>query len=102
MFFDDRGNQAFNFTKKNFLPINPDIAERFETTQKGIGYYSWFGNLYARIFLKFSKAPVEYPKSDKGIALRVIYDNNLMDVEIQKVEIFDHNSYEYNYIGTIN
>lgn len=90
-----------NLAKKNLLPMHPDIAEKFETTQKGIGYYSWLGTLYARIFFRFSKAPAVFPKTDTGIAMSVIYRDKLMDVEIDKVDVFDHDSYQYNYVGTV-
>ncbi len=91
-----------NHTKKNFLPLNNDVAEKFEVSQKGISYYSWFGTFYARIFLKFSNVPVQFPKSDRGIAMSVIYGDKLMGVEIQKVDVFDHHSYQYNYVGTVH
>lgn len=90
-----------NHTKKNFLPLDANIAEKFEITQKGLSYYTWLGTLYARIFFKFSKTPIQYPKSDRGIALSVVYGDELMGVEIQKVDVFDHDSFQYNYLGTI-
>ena len=91
-----------NIQSKNIFGINPEIAEKFELTQKGVDYYNHlYSNKFARIYLKFSKEPVVYPKSDKGIALRSYYGDNLLNVEIQKVDIYDHDSYLYNYIGTI-
>lgn len=91
-----------NHATKNFLPINPNIAEKFETSQKGISYYSWSDTLYARIFFTFSEVPVEFPKSDRGIAMSVIYRDTLLGIKIQKVDVFDHDSYQYNYVGTIH
>ena len=90
-----------NYAKKNFLRMNADVAEKFETTQKGISYYSSYGTLYARIFFRFSKEPVVFPKTDRGIAMSVMYKDELMNVEVQKVAVFDNDSYLYNYVGTI-
>lgn len=84
------------------LYLSPDVAEKFELTQKGISYYNnYYSNRFARIYFKFLVEPVTFSNSDRGIAQKVIYEGKLMNIEIQKVDVFDHESYLYNYIGTI-
>jgi len=101
-------HNRFNFfisndEKHHFLSIAPEAAEKYELRKKGPkenGYGD--GLLYFIFFLKLKDKRMVLPKKKLDILDKEkMYRHTLIGADVIAIDVFDHNSFKYNYIGTV-
>lgn len=102
------GAQGFNFLvpeheEFRFFALSPEVAENYELRKKGFKKGGYADNLiYLTFFLKLKDERPELPKVEYEVLNREsMYRHTLIGATIVNVDIFDHPSFQYNYIGTI-
>ncbi len=101
-------HNGFNFfipndEKYHFLSIALEAAEKYELRKKGAkenGYGD--GLFYFTFFLKLKDKRMELPKEKIDILDKEkMYRHTLIGADVVAIDVFDNNSFKYNYIGTI-
>ena len=101
-------HNGFNFfidvnDKYFFLSLSPDAAENLELRKKGFKKGGYADSLlYLTYFLKLKDKRMELPKEKvEVIDKENLYRHTLIGSTIVKIDVFDHPSFQYNYIGTV-
>lgn len=101
-------HNGFNFfvdvnDKYFFLPLLPELAENFELRKKGFKKGGYADSLlYLTYFLKLKDKRMELPKEKvEVIDKENLYRHTLIGSTIVEIDVFDHPSFQYNYIGTV-
>ena len=101
-------HNGFNFfidvkDKYFLLPLLPDAAENFELRKKGFRKGGYADSLlYLTYFLKLKDERMELPKEKfEFVNKENLYRHTLIGATIVEIDVFDHPSFQYNYIGTV-
>jgi hypothetical protein len=101
-------HDGFNFfipnnEKHHFLAIDAETAEKYELRNKGPienGYSD--GLLYFTVFLKLKDERMELPKKKNEIIdTEKMYRHTLIGSDVVAIDVFDNDSFKYNFLGTV-
>ena len=86
----------------NFLPLDADRAEKYETRSKGAQKQSYSSPLiYSAVYLTLKDKRMEIPKDKyEVINLENKYRSSLIGADVKGIEVYDHPSFKYNLIGS--
>ena len=101
-------HNGFNFLindydKYFFLPLSADAAENYELRKKGFLKGDYADTLlYFTYYLKLKDKRMDFPKDKYELADKEsLYRHTLIGATIVEMDVFDHPSFQYNYIGTV-
>lgn len=91
-----------NRSMAELLPLDADMAEKYETRSKGNqknGYSSPL--VYSIVYLALKDKRMDIPKDKYEVVnLENKYRTSLIGADVKGVEVYDHPSFKYNLIGT--